>query len=91
MAWVYHARWIKYGRYTKPKVTINAKCAPGGYVKAEMSSSIVTRPAWNFFFLPPYTTYNTFAVHDPKDWLSLLVFLVVAVAMGMQTGRTPGR
>ena len=39
---------------------------------------------WNFFFLPPY---DTLIVHDPKDWLSLLVFLAVAVAMGMQTGR----
>lgn len=39
---------------------------------------------WNFFFLPPY---NTFVVHDPKDWLSLIVFLAVAAAMGMQTGR----
>lgn len=40
--------------------------------------------SWNFFFLPPY---GTFVVHDPKDWLSLLVFLAVATAMGMQTGR----
>ena len=40
--------------------------------------------SWNFFFLPPY---DTFIVHDPKDWLSLFVFLAVAVAMGMQTGR----
>lgn len=40
--------------------------------------------SWNFFFLPPY---DTLIVHDPKDWLSLLVFLAVAVAMGMQTGR----
>lgn len=39
---------------------------------------------WNFFFLPPY---DTLIVHDPKDWLSLLVFLAVAIAMGMQTGK----
>jgi len=39
---------------------------------------------WNFFFLPPY---HTLVVHDPKDWLSLFVFLAVAIAMGMQTGR----
>lgn len=40
--------------------------------------------SWNFFFLPPY---DTLTIHDPKDWLSLFVFLSVAVAMGMQTGR----
>ncbi len=40
--------------------------------------------AWNFFFLPPY---DTFAIHDPKDWLSLVAFLVVGIAMGVQTGR----
>ncbi len=40
--------------------------------------------AWNFFFLPPH---HTFAVTDPKDWLSLVVFLLVGIAMGIQTGR----
>jgi len=40
--------------------------------------------AWNFFFLPPY---HTFAIHDPKDWLSLVAFLVVGVIVGVQAGR----
>ena len=40
--------------------------------------------AWNFFFLPPY---HTFVVADPKDWISLFVFLLVGIAMGVQTGR----
>jgi two-component system, OmpR family, sensor histidine kinase KdpD len=44
--------------------------------------------SWNFFFLPPY---DTFAVHDPKDWLSLFVFLAVAASMGVQTGRMRDR
>jgi len=39
---------------------------------------------WNFFFLPPY---HTLAVHDPKDWLSLVAFLAVGIIMGIQTGR----
>ena len=30
--------------------------------------------AWDFFFLPPY---QTLAVTDPKDWLSLVVLLAV--------------
>ena len=40
--------------------------------------------AWNFFFLPPY---HTFAIHDPKDWLSLAVFLLVGVLVGALAGR----
>jgi two-component system sensor histidine kinase KdpD len=40
--------------------------------------------AWNYFFLRPY---HTFIVHDPQDWLALLVFLIVGVVMGLQTAR----
>lgn len=40
--------------------------------------------AWNFLFLPPL---HTFRVHDTKDWLSLIAFLLVSIAMGTQTGR----
>ena len=43
---------------------------------------------WNFFFLPPY---HTFVIRDPKDWLSLIVFLAVGVVMGIQTGRMRDR
>lgn len=32
---------------------------------------------WNYFFLPPY---GSWVVQDPKDWLSLIVYLVVALA-----------
>jgi two-component system sensor histidine kinase KdpD len=55
-----------------------------GGVRPALLAAALAFLSWNFFFLPPY---NTFAVHDPKDWLSLLVFLAVAAAMGMQTGR----
>ena len=40
--------------------------------------------AWNFFFLPPY---HTLEIRDPKDWLSLVAFLVVGVIVGLQAGR----
>ena len=43
--------------------------------------------AWNFFFLPPY---HTFPIRDPKDWLSLVAFLVVGVIVGVH-GRTDAR
>ena len=39
---------------------------------------------WNFFFLPPY---HTLEIRDPKDWLSLVAFLVVGVIVGVQAGR----
>ncbi len=39
---------------------------------------------WNFFFLPPY---HTLQIHDPKDWLSLVAFLVVGILVGALAGR----
>jgi two-component system sensor histidine kinase KdpD len=39
---------------------------------------------WNFFFLPPY---HTLEIHDSKDWLSLVAFLVVGVLVGALAGR----
>jgi two-component system sensor histidine kinase KdpD len=47
-------------------------------------AAVLSFLTWNFFFIPPY---GTFQVEDPKDWLSLLVLLAVGVAMGVQTGR----
>jgi two-component system, OmpR family, sensor histidine kinase KdpD len=44
--------------------------------------------AWNFFFLPPY---HTLEIHDPKDWLSLVAFLVVGVIVGALAGRMRDR
>lgn len=49
-----------------------------------MLAALLAFFAWNFFFLPPY---HTFAVHGPKDWLSLVAFLAVGIIMGIQTGR----
>ncbi len=39
---------------------------------------------WNFFFLPPF---YTLVVADPRDWLSLLVFLVAAVTTAQLAAR----
>jgi len=49
-------------------------------VRSALLAAVMAFLAWNYFLLPPY---GTFRIHDPKDWLSLLVFLVVAVAMGL--------
>ena len=39
---------------------------------------------WNFFFLPPF---GTLIITDPRDWLSLGVFLVAAVSTAQLAAR----
>jgi two-component system, OmpR family, sensor histidine kinase KdpD len=53
-------------------------------VRPALAAALLSFLTWNFFFLPPY---NKFIVHDPKDWLSLAVFLAVGILIGIQTGR----
>jgi len=53
-------------------------------VRPALAAAFLSFFAWNYFFLPPY---GTFRVHDPRDWLSLFVFLMVGVLIGIQTGR----
>lgn len=53
-------------------------------VRPALLAAVLAFLAWNYFFLPPF---HTFRVTDPKDWLSLVVFLIVGVVMGLQTGR----
>ena len=55
----------------------------GGF-RASAVAALLAFLAWDFFFLPPY---NTLLVADPKDWLSLVVFLAVGLAMGLSTSR----
>ncbi len=53
-------------------------------VRPALAAATLSFLAWNYFFLPPY---GAFTVADPRDWLALLVFLIVAVFIGIQTGR----
>lgn len=53
-------------------------------VKPALLAAVLAFFAWNYFFLPPFHTYF---VEDPKDWLSLFAFLIVGIAVGLQTGR----
>lgn len=50
-------------------------------IRFGFSSSVVAALlsflCWNFFFLPPY---HTLIVANPRDWLSLIVFLITAVS-----------
>lgn len=56
--------------------------------RASLVASVLAFFAWNFFFLPPY---DTLTIHDPKDWLSLIAFLIVGIMMGVQTSRMRAR
>ena len=49
-----------------------------------LAAALASFLSWDVFFLPPY---NTFRVDDPKDWISLAVFLVVGVLIGLTSGR----
>ncbi len=40
--------------------------------------------SWNFFLLPPY---HSLRLHDSKDLLALVAFLIAGIVMGVQTGR----
>jgi len=57
-------------------------------VRAALLSAVLSFFTWNFFFLPPY---HRFIIADPKDWIALFVFLLVGIAMGLQTGRMRDR
>jgi len=52
--------------------------------RPSLAAALASFVAWDVFFLPPY---NTFRVDDPKDWISLGVFLVVGVLIGLTSGR----
>ncbi len=53
-------------------------------VRAALLAAVLSFLCWNFFFLPPY---HTFVVSDLKDWLSLVVFLIVGIIVGLQTAK----
>jgi two-component system, OmpR family, sensor histidine kinase KdpD len=63
---------------------VASAAGPGPAVLA----AVVAFFAWNFFFLPPYRTLE---IRDPKDWLSLVAFLVVGVIVGALAGRMRDR
>ena len=43
---------------------------------------------YDFFFVEPY---HTFTVHDPAEWLNLLLLLVVGIVVGRLAGRERDR
>lgn len=53
-------------------------------VKASVLTAVLAFFTWNYFFLPPF---HTLFIDDPKDLLSLLVFLLVGIVVGLQTAK----
>jgi two-component system sensor histidine kinase KdpD len=57
-------------------------------VRPALLAAVLAFFTWNYFFLPPF---HTFVVADPKDWLSLVAFLIVGMSVGLLTGRMRDR
>ncbi|MEQ8221123.1 MAG: DUF4118 domain-containing protein, partial [Candidatus Eremiobacterota bacterium] len=51
-------------------------------------SAVLAFLSWNFFFLHPIFT---FTIHDQRDWLLLIVFLIIGIMTGQITGRMRAR
>lgn len=50
--------------------------------------ALLSFSCWDFFFLPPF---YTFAVRNPRDWLSLIVFLLAALITARLASRVRGQ
>ncbi len=50
--------------------------------RGAVAAALLSFLAWNYFFLPPY---GHFALEDPKDLVTLVVFLAIAVVLGLRT------
>jgi two-component system sensor histidine kinase KdpD len=62
--------------------------AAAGGVGPAVLAAVLAFLAWNFFFILPYYTLEVAA---RKDWLELVAFLAVAVAVGILGGRLRDR
>jgi two-component system sensor histidine kinase KdpD len=55
---------------------------------AAVTTSLAAVLAFNFFFLPPVTT---FTVEDPQNWVALLAFLITAITASQLSARAQRR
>lgn len=67
-----------------PYLLIVGSVAGTAGMSAALFAAVLSFLVWNFFFIPPY---HTLIVADPQDLVQLLVYLAVATAVGLQTGR----
>jgi two-component system sensor histidine kinase KdpD len=56
--------------------------APPPHARGALTAAVLSFLAWDFFFLPPY---GEFALADPKDIVTLFVFLAIAIVIGLRT------
>src|SRR5579883_975616 len=68
--------WLDKGQASLLYLPVVIACAVRFGFGPAVLGAILSFLCWNFFFLPPF---YTLIVHDPKDWLSLIVFLVAAI------------
>lgn len=61
-----------------------ALVAAMGDTKSGFMAAVLSFFAGKFFFVPAYYSLRA---HDPKDWVSLTVFLAIGLAMGIQSQR----
>jgi two-component system, OmpR family, sensor histidine kinase KdpD len=52
--------------------------------KAALVATVLSFFMWNYFFLPPY---GSMIVKEPRDWISLVVFLMVGILMSLQAAK----
>lgn len=50
--------------------------------RAAVTAALLAIVAWNYFFIPPY---YTFQIAQPSLWIDLAVFLIVGSIVGLQT------
>ncbi|MEO8648282.1 MAG: DUF4118 domain-containing protein, partial [Acidobacteriota bacterium] len=55
-----------------------------GQSRAALVASILSALLLNYFFLPPY---YTFTISDPENWITVFVFLTVALTVGHLSAR----
>ncbi|MCE1246891.1 MAG: DUF4118 domain-containing protein [Firmicutes bacterium] len=56
--------------------------------RAAILAAVLSFLCWNFFFLPPF---YTFEIHDTRDWLLLFTFLAIGITVGQIAGQVKAR
>jgi two-component system sensor histidine kinase KdpD len=61
---------------------VTAAVAYATDARGALTAALLSFLAWDFFFLPPY---GEFALADPRDIVTLFVFLAIAIVIGLRT------
>jgi two-component system sensor histidine kinase KdpD len=80
--------WVDKGQASLLYLPVVIACAVRFGFGPAVLGALLSFLCWDFFFLPPR---YTFIVRDPKDWLSLIVFLVAAIVTAQLAARAKQR